>query len=78
MLCSPRVDGSGPNPLCLSALVPSAFLGGSQMEQGHHSHLSPSLRTWTSPGWAFLGAECRGNAAFLTRTCHGIRRWPLS
>ena len=73
-----HVDGSGPSPLTLSGLVPSASLGGSQVEWGHHGHLSPSLRTRTSPGWAFLGTEYRGNAAFPTRTCHGSQRWPLS
>lgn len=60
----PDVARSGPSPPHLPALVPLASLGSSQVRQGHHGHLCSSLRTWTSPGWAFLGTKCRGNAVF--------------
>ena len=31
---------------------------------GSYDHLCPSLRTWTSPGCAFLGTKCKGNTVF--------------
>ena len=48
----------------LSAPLPSAYLGNSQVGWGHYGHLSPSLRIWTKAKVGLPGTKCRRNAVF--------------
>lgn len=56
--CSQKWSKSAPSASS-GSLLSGQLLAGA----GSYNHLCPSLRTWISPGWFFLGTVYRGNAA---------------